>query len=379
MQQLFRSLLRIEPILKGKFASNSSTFSIFNRISGVLLVTIVLFFYLLCLKIGLIGCFFSWVSKVGLILGGRALSFVLLKLGCSGGLTLWIVLPLRALLTPEAAPYLGNLMLPNGADVGASSSAGGVTEAPLSISDLAKPVNTSSTDPSQIIYRAPSPGGPVEILEIPESPSNHVPSSPGPSQPVPPLPAPSGPSSSSSWTEDSFEIGVLLEPFSETDIEDTSGNPPIRQNDSLEASLKKRIEQLHRENCVFLLDKSQTTYWNDIKRTLDQAPFQKEYTRLLDFENRDLQIRELKHSCFSQFQQVLSARPALAENAAYHPEEALLDFFDEKRGELDTHLEWSIAKKDREELLFLGKVDQDIKKNGPDSIYMKKILGLGNE
>nr|POE48467.1 hypothetical protein CFP56_67184 [Quercus suber] len=65
-----------------------------------------------------------------------------------------------------------------GTDVGASSSAGGVTEAPLSISDLAKPVNTSSTDPSQIIYKAPSRGGPVDILEIPESPSNHVPSSP---------------------------------------------------------------------------------------------------------------------------------------------------------------------------------------------------------
>jgi hypothetical protein len=64
------------------------------------LATIVLFFYLLCLKIGLIGCFFSWVSKVGFLFGGRALSFVLLKLGCSGGLTLWIVLPLRALLTP---------------------------------------------------------------------------------------------------------------------------------------------------------------------------------------------------------------------------------------------------------------------------------------
>uniref|UniRef100_A0A7N2L9P8 Uncharacterized protein n=1 Tax=Quercus lobata TaxID=97700 RepID=A0A7N2L9P8_QUELO len=84
----------------------------------------------------------------GFILGGHALSFVLLKLGCSGGLTLWIVLPLRALLTPEAAPYLGNLILSNRVDVGASSSAGGVSEAPLSISDLAKPVNTSSTDPS---------------------------------------------------------------------------------------------------------------------------------------------------------------------------------------------------------------------------------------
>lgn len=50
-------------------------------------------------------------------------------------------------------------------------------------------------------------------------------SSPGPSQPAPSSPGPSqpAPSYSSSQTEDSFDIGVLLEPFSETDIEDTSG------------------------------------------------------------------------------------------------------------------------------------------------------------
>jgi len=72
---------------------------------------------------------------------------------------------------------------------------------------------------------------------------------------------------------------------------------------------------------------------------------------------------------------VLSEHPALAENADYNPQESLLDFFDEKRGELDTHLEWSTAKKDRDELKFLDQVGQDIRKHGPDSIYMKKILG----
>ena len=41
------------------------------------------------------------------------------------------------------------------------------------------------------------------------------------------LPAPSGPSSSSSWTEDSFEMRVLLEPFSETEMEGTSVNSSI--------------------------------------------------------------------------------------------------------------------------------------------------------
>lgn len=108
---------------------------------------------------------------------------------------------------------------------GASSSEGRVNQAPLSVSDLTKA--TSSTETGIIIYKAPSPGGPVEIFEIPESPSNHVPSSPGPSRPVPPLPAPSGPSSSSSWTEDSFELRVLSEPFSETEMEGTAVNSSI--------------------------------------------------------------------------------------------------------------------------------------------------------
>lgn len=351
--------------------------------------------YLICLNMGLIPWFLDVLSKGGPLIVVHIISLSFQKMGCDGGMTLWIVLPLRALLTPEAAPYLGDLMLPNGADVGASSSAGGVTEAPLSISDLAKPVNTSSTDPSQIIYKAPSPGGPVEILEIPESPSNHVPSSPGPSQPVPPLPAPSGPSSSSSWTEDPFEPRVLLEPFSETEMQGTAVNSSIPRvardeagpshqaaivhNSSLESSIRSRIRFLEDDSTIFLLDKETGEYWNEIRGALDQAPTQEEYRRLLEFENRDLQIRERKHACLSLFQQELSNHPALGENAAYNPKEAFIDFFDEKRGELDTHLEWSIAKKDREELLFLGKVDQDIKKNGPDSIYMKKILGLGNE
>lgn len=113
------------------------------------------------------------------------------------------------------------------------------------------------------------------------------------------------------------------------------------------------------------------------KTELDQASSQREYNRLLDFGNRDLQIRELKlkHSCFSLLKEVLSEHPALAERAHYNPQEALLDFFDEKRDELDTHKEWSPAERDRRELLFLDRVSQDLRERGPDSIYMKQLLG----
>ena len=161
----------------------TSTFPISHRISGAFLATIVLFFYLLCLKIGLI-CFtyanfyqflfyssklilisveitalalsyhlyngvrhlglagrwnfksiikyfVFWLTvyaalavipvpsdlflgkvKVILILGVRALSFFLRKMGCSGGLALAIGFAVRALLATETAPPFGNAVSP---------------------------------------------------------------------------------------------------------------------------------------------------------------------------------------------------------------------------------------------------------------------------
>ncbi len=88
-------------------------------------------------------------------------------------------------------------------------------------------------------------------------------------------------------------------------------------------------------NCIFLLDKDRGEYWAEVKNALDNCSSQKEYNRLLEFENRDLQIRELKHECYSIFQQMLTDHPALAENAAYTPNEAFIDFLNEKRNELD--------------------------------------------
>ena len=131
--------------------------------------------------------FQSFLSKVALSLGGRALSLLMIKMGCSGGLLI------TALIT-----YF---------------------------------------HPEPIIFMMDPSGGKVT-----------------------PYSGPSGPSSSSSWTEDSFEIRVLLEPFSETETEGTSVNPPIPRvageeggpshqtaitpNGSWESSLRTRIRLL---------------------------------------------------------------------------------------------------------------------------------------
>jgi hypothetical protein len=153
-----------------------------------------------------------------------------------------------------------------------------------------------------------------------------------------------------------------------------SHQPIARQNVSFESSLRVRIINLENDQTLFLLDKEKGQYWRDIKADLDQAYSQREYNQLLYLLNMDLQIRELKHSCYSLFQQVLSAHPDLAERACYNPCEALMDFFEERRDELDTRL--SVEKRDGEEILFLHRVAKDLKQRGRASPYINQILEL---
>ena len=96
---------------------------------------------------------------------------------------------------------------------------------------------------------------------------------------------------------------------------------------------------------------------------------------MIAFEHRDLQIRELKHSCYSLFQQVLSEHPALAENAVYHPKEAFIDFFDSKRNSIDQQ-GGNLLVKDQRELAFLNILAKDLRTHGPNSDYIKKILNI---
>lgn len=128
----------------------------------------------------------------------------------------------------------------------------------------------------------------------------------------------SGSSRGSGWTE--FDIDVLAEPFSETEMGGTSVNSSIPrvagdeagpshrardeagpsgqgsvvQNVSFESSIRNRIVRLIQENSPFLLDKSALQYFSYLQRELEEATSQSEYNRILDFENRDLQIREMK-------------------------------------------------------------------------------------
>ncbi|KAK6770522.1 hypothetical protein RDI58_009585 [Solanum bulbocastanum] len=103
----------------------------------------------------------------------------------------------------------------------------------------------------------------------------------------------------------------------------------------MEASMLNRIRKLERQNCLFLLSKGKGEYWADVRATLNNCASQKDYYRLLYFENRDLQIRERKHSCFSLFQEILSRNPVLRGDAAANPTEDFMDFFSEKRDALD--------------------------------------------
>ncbi|MFS7967921.1 hypothetical protein Hanom_Chr09g00791541 [Helianthus anomalus] len=61
------------------------------------------------------------------------------------------------------------------------------------------------------------------------------------------------------------------------------------------------------------LGKTVDQYWSDIKLELAEAPSQREYNRLIDFENRDLLIRELKHESLTLLNKMLIEYPTLRE------------------------------------------------------------------
>ncbi|KAL8265750.1 hypothetical protein R6Q59_003094 [Mikania micrantha] len=283
----------------------------------LLRITMILFLLVISLSIGGISFFISVLSKVAGFIGVKALSFLLAKMGCSSTLAFVIGCAFRALVT---------------AGIGANT------------------VNPSGGE----IIRSNSRSG--------------------------------GPSYSHSWTEDSFSIAVLMEPFSETDMEVRSSvareeaGPshqgrneagPSREiivhNTSLESSMRNHIVRLEQDKSPYLLGKEKGAYWSEIKRALDHAPSQGEYNRLVSFENRDLQLRELKHEALRLFQEVLALNPPFADQAPYNPKEAFQDFLSEQGDQLD-RLHSDVSEQDKLEIQFLALVKQGLKRDGPSFI-----------
>lgn len=110
-------------------------------------------------------------------------------------------------------------------------------------------------------------------------------------------------SPANSPSEDLFGIQVLSEPW------------PVTPNCTLECSMRNRI--LAMNDSIFLLDKDGRAYWAEVKHALSHCISQTEYNQLIEFENRDLQIRELKHASYSLLQQISTQNPALFEKSPY--------------------------------------------------------------
>ena len=151
--------------------------------------------------------------------------------------------------------------------------------------------------------------------------------------------------------------------------QDTIWDNLVQKNFSLEASLRNRVLRL--KHSPFLLGKTVDQYWSDIKLELAEAPSQREYNRLIEFENRDLLIRELKHESLTLLNKMLTEYPTLREKAPYNPEECLIDFLNEKE---ELTPEWDPVKKDEQNISLLKDILRDCKIHGSKSYYIKEIL-----
>lgn len=331
------------------FASNSSTHALFRKrgIPFLFVATLVLFCYLVVLLVGF--DFHLLFSKMESLILRKGLSFFLQRVGWEVGLFLAIIL---ALFDVES-PAISNMMTPSGAS-GASSS--GNWRQYLNFSsgnegDSAPEQSTSSTWSGSWIGRwfnqevAPNEGGHEATSQ------------------------PTG-------------TGVM---------EQEQAGPShqalfVIPNSSLEASMRNRVLALENENTPFLLDKERGQYWNEIKAALDQAPSQAEYNRLVAFENRDLQIRELRHRCAGLIQGFLSeSHPQIMREQP----DRLLNFFDYNRQTLEDEFPIDVnvvdfrgvssyrtpntAAVDQAEIQSLQKMFSDLERSGSTSYSFSRF------
>ncbi|XP_057998341.1 uncharacterized protein LOC131177396 [Hevea brasiliensis] len=234
------------------------------------------------------------------------------------------------------------------------------------------------------IIQAPSPGTQAEVFEIPPTPDPEPAVLPQAAEPDNSFPAitsddyeilrqvmlgenPGSPSINSSPPR--MAINEAQAGPSNTSWSNSNRKPFFTTPDiSLENSLFNRIRILESENCLFLNQDpcEKGSYFSEVKIKLNQALFQREYNTQLHFENEYLNVVERKHSCLAAFRQVLSAHPALAENAGYKPEEAFQDFVVDRLEQLEG-LEGGWYKK---EMQYLMDMEKDINKYGLASTYI---------
>lgn len=117
-------------------------------------------------------------------------------------------------------------------------------------------------------------------------------------------------------------------------------------------------------------------YWKEIKISLAQAVTQREYNGLLDFEGRDLHIRELRHRCSSLLINELSKHPGLLERCIdTNPDEAILSFFNEKREDLETALRPIDARRlDEAEIESLRGMIRELERKKSHSVFFNQIV-----
>ncbi len=100
---------------------NGGTLLFLKKMPFLFVATMCSLFYLLCLKLGFMAFLISFLSQVMILLGGRALFYLLINRGCPGFLASAIAFFVRIVISNEAPPSLGKMVLPAETEAGESS------------------------------------------------------------------------------------------------------------------------------------------------------------------------------------------------------------------------------------------------------------------
>ena len=165
--------------------------------------------------------------------------------------------------------------------------------------------------------------------------------------------------------------------------------------------MRQRLNAFGNEESPLLLGKKRGDYWEEVQSSLGAASTQREYNNLLSFENRDLEIRELKNPCMSLFREELDQHPDLLPKClARNPREAVFSFLEEIREDLKAEVKtadgdcngdirtlcidgqninlfvdaWINPLVDGLEIELLREMAEDLRKSGGTSYYFQQLV-----
>lgn len=147
--------------------------------------------------------------------------------------------------------------------------------------------------------------------------------------------------------------------------------------------MRQRLNAFEEKESPLLFGKSRSEYWTEVEATLKSAETQRDYARLLEFEEMDLQIREKRQRCYLLLKEGVEQNQTLLDLDIQNREERILAYLGKQREDIEgecgerepaNRISMNEREMDLLELEVLSDMEKDILKKGENSYFIQNMI-----